>query len=81
MSTSLCLQGVSEMAAEELEGWELAAMRNPRNWVRPALAVVGGSLAGAGRLVLGVKRRRRADEPLEAAEPGAGEPGSPAQSR
>jgi hypothetical protein len=71
----------SVMAAEELEGWEAASMRNPRNWVRPALAVVGGSVAGAGLLVLGVKRRRRSGESTEGAAPGAGDPGSPAQSR
>jgi hypothetical protein len=74
------LLSISEMAAEELEGWELAAMRDPRNWVRPALAVVGGSLAGAGLLVLGVKRHRRSSEPLEGSPPGAGDAGSPAES-
>jgi hypothetical protein len=75
------LLSISEMAAEELEGWELASMRNPRNWARPALAVVGGSVAGAGLLVLGVKRRRRSEPPLASASPGAGDGGSPAQSR
>jgi hypothetical protein len=60
------LLNISEMAAEELEGWELATMRDPRNWLRPALAVLGGSVAGAGLLVLGVKRHRRSGEPLEA---------------
>jgi len=59
------LLNISEMAAEELEGWELATMRDPRNWLRPALAVLAGSLAGAGLLVLGVKRRRRPEDPLE----------------
>jgi hypothetical protein len=74
------LLSISEAAAEELEGWELAAMRDPRNWVRPALAVVGGSLAGAGLLVLGVKRHRRTPQPLKDASAGAGDPGSPAES-
>ena len=45
------LQSISELAAEELEGWELAAMRDPRNWVRPAIALVGGAGAGAGLLL------------------------------
>jgi hypothetical protein len=54
------LQSIRETAAEELEGWELAAMRDPRNWVRPAIAVVGGAAAGAGLLVLGLHQRRRA---------------------
>jgi hypothetical protein len=59
------LLSISEMAAEELEGWELASMRDPRNWVRPAIAVIGGSLAGAGLLMLGRQRRRRGGEQLE----------------
>jgi hypothetical protein len=78
------LLNISEMAAEELEGWELASMRDPRNWVRPALAVLGGGLAGAGLLVLGVKRVRRSEQPLEgAARSGgdAGAPGAPIESR
>jgi hypothetical protein len=53
------LQSIREVAAEELEGWELAAMRDPRNWVRPAIAVVGGAAAGAGLLLLGLHQRRR----------------------
>jgi type VI protein secretion system component VasF len=53
------LQSIRETAAEELEGWELAAMRDPRNWVRPAVAVVGGAAAGAGLLLLGLQQRRR----------------------
>jgi hypothetical protein len=51
------LQNISEIAAEELEGWELAAMRDPRDWVRPAIAVLGGALAGLGLLLLGRRRR------------------------
>ena len=43
------------MAADELEAWELAAMRDPRNWARPAAAVVVGTAAGA--------RARRAARP------------------
>jgi hypothetical protein len=63
------LQSISEMAAEELEGWELAAMRDPRNWVRPAVAVLGGAVAGAGLLLIGRhQRRRRSRELLEFAE-------------
>ena len=36
------LTSITEMAADELEAWELGAMRDPRNWVRPAAAVVVG---------------------------------------
>ena len=53
------LQSIREVAAEELEGWERAAMRDPRNWVRPAIAVGGGAAAGAGLLLLGRHQRRR----------------------
>jgi len=72
------LRTISDHAAEELEGWELAAMRDPRNWVRPALAVVGGALAGAGLLLLGRQRRGRvraiADRVARAAGRGGGPP-------
>ena len=36
------LTSITEMAADELEAWELGAMRDPRNWVRPAAAARGG---------------------------------------
>ena len=32
------LTTITELAADELEAWELSAMRDPRNWVRPAAA-------------------------------------------
>jgi hypothetical protein len=54
------LQNISDLAAEELEGWEVAAMRDPRNWVRPAVAVVGGTAAGAGLVLLRLHQRHRA---------------------
>ena len=47
-------RGLTEMAdaaAGELADWELSAMSDPRNWVRPAAAVVVGGMA-AGGLVL-----------------------------
>jgi hypothetical protein len=53
------LQSISDHAAGELEGWELAAMRDPRNWVRPALALVGGTAAGAGLVLLRLHQRHR----------------------
>jgi hypothetical protein len=34
------LVSLTELAQDELESWELTAMRDPRNWVRPAAAVV-----------------------------------------
>jgi hypothetical protein len=51
-----------ELAADELEAWELSSLRDPRNWpraaVRPAAAVVVGAGAGAGLVVLRTRRRR-----------------------
>lgn len=47
-----------EMAADELEAWELSAMRDPRNWARPAAAAVVGAGAGAALVVLRARRRR-----------------------
>ncbi len=35
------LVNITGLAQEELESWELSAMRDPRNWVRPAAAVAG----------------------------------------
>ncbi|HTZ87003.1 MAG TPA: hypothetical protein VMB05_10080 [Solirubrobacteraceae bacterium] len=51
------LTTITELAADELEAWELAAMRDPRNWVRPAAAIVAGSAAGAALVVLRARRR------------------------
>lgn len=56
------LERTLEDAAAELSDWELAAMRDPRNWVRPAAALaVGGAAAGA-LVVLGLRSRRRGDD-------------------
>ena len=56
------LGSLVELAADELEAWELSAMRDPRNWpraaIRPAAAVVVGVGAGAGLVVLRTQRRR-----------------------
>ncbi len=53
------LTSLTELAAEELEGWELSAMRDPRNWARPAAALVVGAGAGAALVALRVRRRAR----------------------
>jgi hypothetical protein len=65
------LVNLTEMAADELEAWELSAMRDPRNWVRPAAAVVVGTTAGAALVMLRARQRRRRAQPhgvLDAAE-------------
>jgi hypothetical protein len=54
------LTSITEMAVDELEAWELSAMRDPRNWARPAAAIVVGGAAGAALVVL--RARRRAHE-------------------
>jgi hypothetical protein len=51
------LENLTELAQEELESWELSAMRDPRNWVRPAAAVVVSATAGSALVVLRVRRR------------------------
>jgi hypothetical protein len=53
------LTSITALAADELESWELGAMRDPRNWVRPVVAVVAGTAAGAGLVVLRTKQRSK----------------------
>jgi hypothetical protein len=66
------LEDITEMAADELDSWELSAMRDPRNWARPAAAVVVGGAAAAGLVVLRARhraaRRRRPAALTDAAE-------------
>ena len=52
------LAGLTELAADELETWELRAMGDPRNWGRPLAAALVG--AGAGTALVLVRARRRA---------------------
>jgi len=60
------LSAVTETAAEELSAWaeelsetELAALRDPRNWVRPVVAVAAGGVAGGALLLVELRRRRK----------------------
>jgi hypothetical protein len=67
------LQELTDAAVDELEGWELSAMRDPRNWVRPVVATAVGASAGTALVVLRVRqeRRRRAAQsrnPLDLAQ-------------
>jgi hypothetical protein len=55
----LTLVNLTELAQEELDSWELGAMRDPRNWVRPAAAAVVGVSAGTALVVLRVRARHR----------------------
>jgi hypothetical protein len=57
----LTLDSLVELAADELEAWELGAMRDPRNWPRAVLApaaIVVGTGAAAGLVVLRTRNRR-----------------------
>jgi hypothetical protein len=58
------LSAVTEAAAEELSAWaeelsdsELASLRDPRNWLRPAVAITAGSVAGGALVLLELRRR------------------------
>ena len=53
------LVDLAELAADELEAWELSSMRDPRNWARPAGAVLIGAGAGTALVVLRVRSRHR----------------------
>jgi hypothetical protein len=55
---------VTQAAAEELSEWaeelsesELRALRDPRNWVRPVVAVGAGSVATGALVLLELRRR------------------------
>jgi hypothetical protein len=51
------LTSITELAAGELEAWELSAMRDPRNWARPAAALVAGGAAGTALVLLRARHR------------------------
>jgi hypothetical protein len=61
------LTAITELAADELEAWELSAMRDPRNWVRPAGALLVGTAAGTALVLL--RARRRAHPPARRGVP------------
>jgi hypothetical protein len=61
------LMSLTESAVEELEAWELSAMRDPRNWVRPAAAVVVGGTAGVALVLLRARHRPRPQGSLRGA--------------
>ena len=59
------LASITEQAAAELSTWaeelsetELSALRDPRNWVRPVVAVAAGTAAGGALLLVELRRRR-----------------------
>jgi hypothetical protein len=55
------LGSLIELAADELESWELSSLGDPKNWPRlgrPAAAAVVGSAAAVGLVVLRTQRQR-----------------------
>jgi hypothetical protein len=55
----LTLISLTELAQDELDSWELSAMRDPRNWARPVAAAVVGVTAGTALVALRVRARHR----------------------
>ena len=53
------LSELTEAAADELADWELAAMSDPRNWVRPAAAVLVGGVAAGGLVLVRARQQQR----------------------
>jgi len=60
------LAAITQAAADELSSWadelseeELRALRDPRNWVRPVVAVGAGSLATGALVLIEMRRRSR----------------------
>jgi hypothetical protein len=53
------LSEVTDAAATELAEWDPAAMRDPRNWARPAAALVVGGLAGGALVVVRARQQQR----------------------
>lgn len=66
------LTDLTEAAAEELADWELGAMRDPRNWIRPVAAVVVVGVAGGALAVVRARQqqKRRQTHGLKALERG-----------
>jgi hypothetical protein len=59
MRVETTLQELTDAAVDELEAWEIGAMRDPRNWVRPLAAGAVGVSAGTALVVLRVRAERK----------------------
>jgi hypothetical protein len=53
------LSELTEAAADELADWELSAMRDPRNWVPTVTAIVVGSAAAGGLVLVRARQQHR----------------------
>jgi hypothetical protein len=53
------LTELTDLAAEELAEWEIGAMRDPRNWVRPVAAATVIGVAGGALVVVRARQRSK----------------------
>jgi hypothetical protein len=53
------LTELTDLAAEELAEWEMGAMRDPRNWVRPVAAATVIGVAGGALVVVRARQRSK----------------------
>lgn len=53
------LTDLTDLAAEELDAWEITSMRDPRNWVRPVVAAGVGATAGTALVILRVRSKNK----------------------
>jgi hypothetical protein len=53
------LTELTDLAAGELESWEISSMRDPRNWVRPVAAAGVGAVAGTALVILRVRANNK----------------------
>jgi hypothetical protein len=53
------LSELTEAAADELADWEIGAMRDPRNWARPAAAVIVGGIAAGGLVLVRARQQHK----------------------
>jgi hypothetical protein len=53
------LAELTDLAADELDAWEISSMRDPRNWVRPVVAAGVGATAGTALVLLRVRSKNK----------------------
>jgi hypothetical protein len=53
------LSELTEAAADELADWELSAMRDPRNWVPTVTAIVVGTAAAGGLVLVRARQQHK----------------------
>jgi hypothetical protein len=53
------LSELTEAAADELADWEMSAMRDPRNWVPTVTAIVVGTAAAGGLVLVRARQQHK----------------------